>query len=39
LIVVAAIKGGADVIFSEDLNDGQRFGSVTVKDPCQNPKS
>ena len=39
LIVVAAIKGGADVIFSEDLNDGQRFGSVTVKDPCQNRKS
>ena len=33
LIVVAAQRGGASVIYSEDLNHGQRFGSVHVLNP------
>ena len=33
LIVVAAQKAGADVIYSEDMSDGQRFGSVQVRNP------
>lgn len=33
LIVVAARKGGASVIFSEDFNHGQKFGSVQVLNP------
>ena len=33
LIVVAARKGGASVIYSEDLHHGQTFGSVQVLNP------
>jgi predicted nucleic acid-binding protein len=33
LIVVAAQKGGASVLFSEDFNHGQKFGSVVVQNP------
>jgi predicted nucleic acid-binding protein len=33
LIVVAAQKSGASVLFSEDFNDGQTFGTVQVKNP------
>jgi len=33
LIVQAAIHSGADRILSEDLQDGRRFGSVTIKNP------
>lgn len=33
LIVVAAQKGGASVLFSEDFNHGQKFGSVVVHNP------
>jgi len=33
LIVVAAQKGGASIIYSEDMNDGQMFGSVQVRNP------
>jgi predicted nucleic acid-binding protein len=33
LIVVAAQKSGASVLFSEDFNDGQKFGTVQVKNP------
>jgi predicted nucleic acid-binding protein len=33
LIVVAAQKGGASVLFSEDFNDGQKFGKVQFKNP------
>lgn len=32
-IVAAAHSIGASTLFSEDLNDGQRFGSVTVRNP------
>ena len=33
LVVVAAAKSGAAVIYSEDLNHGQRYGSVQVLNP------
>jgi predicted nucleic acid-binding protein len=33
LIVQAAIHSGADRILSEDLQDGRRFGSVTIENP------
>ena len=33
LVVVASRKGGASVLYSEDLNHGQRFGSVQVLNP------
>lgn len=33
LIVVAAQKSGASILFSEDFNDGQKFGPVQVKNP------
>ena len=34
LIIVAAHKGDASVLLSEDFNDGQKFGAVQVKNPC-----
>jgi len=33
LIVAAAQKGGASIIYSEDFNHGQKFGSVEVLNP------
>jgi predicted nucleic acid-binding protein len=33
LIIHAAQASGADVLYSEDLNDGQRYGSVRVVNP------
>lgn len=33
LIVTAAQKGGASIIYSEDFNHGQKFGSVEVQNP------
>jgi predicted nucleic acid-binding protein len=33
LIVAAANASGVDVLLSEDLSDGQRYGDVTVRDP------
>ena len=33
LIVAAARKAGASVLYSEDLNHGQTFGSVQVLNP------
>ena len=33
LIVAAAWKGGASVIYSEDFNHGQKFGSLEVRNP------
>jgi predicted nucleic acid-binding protein len=33
LIVAAAQKGGASIIYSEDFNHGQKFGSVEVRNP------
>ena len=33
LIIAAAQKGGASIIYSEDFNHGQKFGSVEVLNP------
>ncbi len=33
LILAAAESAGADLVFTEDLNDGQRFGTLTVRNP------
>lgn len=33
LVVVAAVKSGASIIYSEDFNHGQRFGSVRILNP------
>ena len=33
LIVSAAQQGGCDILYSEDLQHGQQFGSVTVANP------
>jgi predicted nucleic acid-binding protein len=33
LIVAAAEDGGADIVFTEDLNHGQQYGSVTAFNP------
>ncbi len=33
LIVLAAQMAGADTLYSEDLSDGQRYGSVKVVNP------
>jgi len=33
LILAAAESGGAEVLFTEDLNNGQRYGSVVVENP------
>jgi predicted nucleic acid-binding protein len=35
LVVEAAIEAGCDRLFSEDLNPGQRFGSLTIINPFQ----
>jgi predicted nucleic acid-binding protein len=33
LIVAAAIEAECDVLYTEDLNHGQRFGDLVVTDP------
>ena len=33
LVIAAAEKGGADILLSEDLAAGRKFGSVTVRNP------
>ncbi len=33
LIVAAAMQANCDVLYSEDLQDGQRFGKMLVKNP------
>jgi predicted nucleic acid-binding protein len=33
LVLTAAEAGGAEVVFSEDLSDGQQYGAVSVKNP------
>jgi predicted nucleic acid-binding protein len=35
-IIVAAERLGATTLYSEDLNDGQRYGTVTVVNPFRN---
>jgi predicted nucleic acid-binding protein len=38
-ILAAAHEGGADLLYSEDLNDGQRYGEVTVFNPFKPPSN
>ncbi len=33
LVLEAALRAGADVLYTEDFNHGQRFGSLTVVNP------
>jgi predicted nucleic acid-binding protein len=33
LILAAAESGGADVLYTEDLNDGQQYGTVVARNP------
>jgi predicted nucleic acid-binding protein len=33
LVVAAAEKGGADILLSEDLSDGRKFGDLAVRNP------
>ncbi len=33
LIVAAAIEGGCGILYSEDLQDGQRFGELKIENP------
>jgi predicted nucleic acid-binding protein len=33
LIVAAAESGGAEILYTEDLNDGQQYGRLTVRNP------
>jgi predicted nucleic acid-binding protein len=33
LIVAAAIAAGCDTLFSEDMQDGQKIGSLTIRNP------
>src|SRR5271155_2989411 len=33
LIVAAAMEAGCDILYSEDLQDGQRFGATRVRNP------
>jgi len=41
LILAAAESGGAEVLYTEDLNDGQQYGAVMVQNPLRllNPSS
>lgn len=35
LVIQAAQAGGAEILYSEDLSDGQRYGSVLVTNPLK----
>jgi len=37
LVIQAAQASGAEVLYSEDLSDGQMYGSVRVVNPLQTP--
>jgi predicted nucleic acid-binding protein len=37
LIVAAALDAGCHLLFSEDLQHGQRFGALTVENPFRRP--
>ena len=38
LIVAAALRAGASLLISEDLQDGRRFGALTVANPFTQPQ-
>ena len=35
MIVTAALRAGADLLWSEDLNEGQRFGRLEIRNPLR----
>jgi predicted nucleic acid-binding protein len=35
LVIQSAQASGAEILYSEDLSDGQRYGSVSVKNPLK----
>lgn len=37
LILAAAESGGCEILFTEDLNDGQQYGRVLVRNPFRSP--
>jgi predicted nucleic acid-binding protein len=37
LILAAAESGGAAILYTEDLNDGQQYGTVLVRNPFRSP--
>lgn len=37
LIVAAALDAGCQIVFSEDLQHGQKFGALTVQNPFRRP--
>ncbi len=39
MVVQAAIEAGCDQLYSEDLNDGQRFGSLVIVSPFTHRRS
>jgi predicted nucleic acid-binding protein len=36
LVIQAAHASGAEILYSEDLSDGQRYGTLQVKNPLTN---
>lgn len=36
MVVTSAVHAGATILWSEDLNDGQSFDAVTVRNPLRN---
>jgi predicted nucleic acid-binding protein len=36
LVLAAALEEDCDVLYSEDMQDGQRFGNLTIRNPFQN---
>ena len=38
LILAAAESAGAEILYTEDLNDGQQYGTVRVKNPFRQLK-
>ena len=39
LILAAAESGGAEVLYTEDLNDGQQYGTVLARDPFRDAEA
>lgn len=37
LILAAAEAGGAEIVYTEDLNDGQQYGAVVARNPFRSP--
>jgi predicted nucleic acid-binding protein len=39
LILATAESGGAEVLYTEDLSDGQQYGAVLVRNPFRTPET